>query len=165
VAGLEQVDVTGYKTSAAEVNMRIELKDMLRPVLTTLALLLGIAQYRWSSYDDFVKPVREAELKVYLEVSDTAARIAILPKGSPDRDKSRTDFLRVYYGSLTMLRDFDHCPQANKADQDPIVQKTPDDNPTVERFSRPAWNVRFARMMPMPSADWHRRWLTRAESH
>jgi hypothetical protein len=92
------------------------------------------------------KPVREAQLKLYQEISDTAALIATLPKDSPEQEKSRRDFLRLYYGPLTMAEDFSHG-RTDEAD-DPTVeaaalfkmclerQDCRDDTEAVHRLSR-----------------------------
>ncbi|HXM25870.1 MAG TPA: hypothetical protein VN957_07590 [Chthoniobacterales bacterium] len=56
--------------------MKIEMKDILGPLITGLALSFGVVQYMSTSYDEFLKPVREAQLRLYQETSDTAALIA-----------------------------------------------------------------------------------------
>jgi hypothetical protein len=88
--------------------MKLEIKDIIGPLITATALSFGVIQYGATSYDEFVKPVREAQLKLYQEISDTAALIATQPKDSPEQGKNRRDFLRLYYGPLTMLEDFSH---------------------------------------------------------
>jgi hypothetical protein len=127
--------------------MKLELKDVLGPLLTTAALIGGILQYRATTYDEFVKPVREAQLKLYEEACTKAAQVATLPSSSPVREDSRRDFLQLYYGPLTMVEDFDHGP---KEKQDSLtvedvmrVLKTclekedcKDDTKAIQRLSR-----------------------------
>lgn len=88
--------------------MKLELKDFVGPLITGAALTFGVIQYQFTSYDEFVKPVRDAELQVYKDTADIAGQIATLPKGSPEQEKLHRDFLRLYYGPLTMLQDFAH---------------------------------------------------------
>lgn len=127
--------------------MKIEMKDVIGPLITAAALSFGVMQYGSTSYDEFVKPVREAQLKLYQEISDTAAVIATQPRDSPEQEKSRRDFLRLYYGPLTMLEDFSHG-RTDRGD-DPTVEEAAtvfktclerqdcrDDSEAVHRLSR-----------------------------
>jgi hypothetical protein len=88
--------------------MKIELKDILGPLLTSAALFWGVMQYKATSYTDFIKPVRDSELQVYQNIVKTAAIIATSQKGSPEREQSSLEFNQLYYGLLTMVQDFDH---------------------------------------------------------
>jgi len=91
--------------------MRIELKDILGPLLTSAALFWGVYQYRATTYSDFIKPMRDSELLTYQKLVETAALVATLPKGSPEKEKSSREFILIYDGLLAMVQDFDHGPR------------------------------------------------------
>lgn len=88
--------------------MKLEFKDALGPLVALIAVAAGILQYRSTTNSDFLKPVREAQLKLYQEASDSVARVATLSQESPEWEKSRDDFLRLFYGPLAIVEDFDH---------------------------------------------------------
>jgi len=110
--------------------MKIELKDVIGPLITAGALAFGVIQYGFTSYDEFVKPVREAQLQVYKETADIAGQIATLPKGSPEQEKLLHEFLQLYYGRLTMLQDFGHGRDEDSKKTG--VCEDPNKPPTVE---------------------------------
>jgi hypothetical protein len=62
-----------------------------------VAVAVGVWQYRLTSLREFIKPVREAQLKLYQEPSSAAAQIATLQQESPEWIKARQEFLRLYY--------------------------------------------------------------------
>src|SRR5262245_21542570 len=88
----------------------LEMKDLVGPGVAALAVAVGVSQYRSTSQDEFLKPVREAQLKLYQEASSAAAQIAILPRESTDRTKAQQSFLSLYYGPLAIVEDFNHAP-------------------------------------------------------
>jgi hypothetical protein len=100
--------------------MHLEAKDVIGPIVAMLAVGVGIWQYRVTSKSEFIKPVREAQLRLYEDASSAAARIATLPTESPEWTASRQEFLRLFYGPLAIVEDFHH--DINE----------PDDNLTVE---------------------------------
>ena len=106
--------------------MKIELKDflgILGPLITGVALGFGVYQYQATSYDEFVKPMRDAQLQVCKDTADIAGQIATLPKDSPENEKLRRDFLQLYYGRLTMFQDFDHGPADDSKEKPPTVEE------------------------------------------
>jgi hypothetical protein len=86
------------------------MKDLVGPVVAAGAVGVGILQYRATSQEEFLKPVREAQLELYREASSAAAQIAILPRESADRTKAQQNFLTLYYGPLAIVEDFHHAP-------------------------------------------------------
>lgn len=74
----------------------------------------GVWQNRLTSLREFIKPVREAQLKLYQEASSAAAQIATLQQGSPDWIKARQEFLRLYYGPLAIVESFDHATDSRE---------------------------------------------------
>lgn len=88
--------------------MSLKLKDIIGPIVAAVAVIAGILQYRSTSQSEFIKPVREAQLKLYEEASSAAAQIAILKRDTPEWTKSHQSFLTLYYGPLAMVEDFDH---------------------------------------------------------
>lgn len=75
--------------------------------MTFLAVVIGVWQYRRNSERDFIKPVREAQLKLFQEASSAAAQLATLPRNSAEWKKSRDEFLRLFYGPLAIVEDRD----------------------------------------------------------
>ena len=81
--------------------MSLELTDLIGPGVAVVAVAVGVWQYRLTSLREFIKPVRETQLKLYQEASSAAAQIATLQQESPEWIKARQEFLRLYYGPLT----------------------------------------------------------------
>ena len=48
--------------------MSLELTDLIGPGVALVAVAVGVWQYRLTSLREFIKPVREAQLKLYQEV-------------------------------------------------------------------------------------------------
>ena len=96
--------------------MLLEAKDLTGPLVAALAVGVGIWQYRTNSQRDFIKPVREAQLKLYQEASSAAAQLATLRRDTAEWNKSRDEFLRLFYGPLAMVEDFDHGPDDRDKD-------------------------------------------------
>jgi hypothetical protein len=86
----------------------VPFKDLIAPLVAIAAVTAGLVQYWLTSKREFIKPLREAQLKLYQEASSAAARVALLPRDSSNWRDSRNEFLRLYYGPLAMLEDFDH---------------------------------------------------------
>ena len=64
--------------------MSLELTDLIGPGVAVVAVAVGVWQYRLTSLREFIKPVREAQLKLYQEASSAAAQIATLQQESPE---------------------------------------------------------------------------------
>jgi hypothetical protein len=79
-----------------------------------VAVAVGVWQYRLTSLREFIKPVREAQLKLYQEASSAAAQIATLQQESPEWIKARQEFLRLYYGPLAIVESFDHATESGE---------------------------------------------------
>jgi len=94
--------------------MSLELTDLIGPGVAVVAVAVGVWQYRLTSLREFIKPVREAQLKLYQEASSAAAQIATLQQGSPDWIKARQEFLRLYYGPLAIVESFDHATDSRE---------------------------------------------------
>jgi hypothetical protein len=88
--------------------MPLKLKDLIGPGVAAAAVAAGILQYRATSQDEFIKPVREAQLKLYQEASSAAAQIATLQSQSAEWTTAKGKFLTLYYGPLAIVEDFDH---------------------------------------------------------
>jgi len=84
------------------------LKDALPIVVAVLGILFGLLQYRSTSHDEFLKPIREAQLQLYQDASSAAATLSTAPKGSPEWKKAKGDFLRLYYGPLAIVENYEH---------------------------------------------------------
>jgi hypothetical protein len=96
--------------------MSLELTDLIGPGVAVVAVAVGVWQYRLTSLREFIKPVREAQLKLYQEASSAAAQIATLQQESPEWIKARQEFLRLYYGPLA-IDHFQIMPRRREAVQ------------------------------------------------
>jgi hypothetical protein len=94
--------------------MSPELTDLIEPGVAVVAVAVGVWQYRLTSLREFIKPVREAQLKLYQEASSAAAQIATLQQESPEWIKARQEFLRLYYGPLAIVESFDHATESGE---------------------------------------------------
>jgi hypothetical protein len=94
--------------------MSLELTDLIGPGVAVVAVAVGVWQYRLTSLREFIKPVREAQLKLYQEASSAAAQIATLQQESPEWIKARQEFLRLYYGPLAIVESFDHATESGE---------------------------------------------------
>jgi hypothetical protein len=94
--------------------MSLELTDLIGPGVAVVAVAVGVWQYRLTSLREFIKPVREAQLKLYPEASSAAAQIATLQQESPEWIKARQEFLRLYYGPLAIVESFDHATESGE---------------------------------------------------
>jgi hypothetical protein len=66
--------------------MSLELTDLIGPGVAVVAVAVGVWQYRLTSLREFIKPVREAQLKLY---SQTGIPAAVL-RAVGDRRKLRS---------------------------------------------------------------------------
>ena len=89
--------------------MAFELKDLVGPGVAIVAVAIGVWQYRLTSQSEFIKPVREAQLKLYQEASAAAAQLATLEHEDPEWANAKKKFLGLYYGPLAIMEDFDHA--------------------------------------------------------
>jgi hypothetical protein len=94
--------------------MSLELTDLIGPGVAVVAVAVGVWQYRLTSLREFIKPVREAQLKFYQEPSSAAAQIATLQQESPEWIKARQEFLRLYYRPLAIVESFDHATESGE---------------------------------------------------
>lgn len=83
--------------------------DLIAPGIAAAAVVAGVWQYRLTSQREFIKPVREAQLKLYQEASSAAAQIATLERDSSGWKQAKAEFLRLYYGPLAIVEDFDRA--------------------------------------------------------
>src|ERR1051325_3291366 len=80
---------------AAEAS--IQLKDIITWVIAVGGVAWGVLQYRSSAARDFIRPVREAQLKLYQEATSAAATLATAEPDSKEWDDARKNFFRLYY--------------------------------------------------------------------
>lgn len=93
----------------------LEPKDLLTPIVTLFGFAWAILQYRNTARREFVRPVREAQLKLYQQAASAAAILATAPSKSEEWNTAHQEFLRLYYGPLAIVENFDHAPtQGNK---------------------------------------------------
>jgi hypothetical protein len=86
-------------------------KDIIIPLVGPLvalgAVIFGLVQYRRTSKRDFIKPLREAQLDLYREACSATALVATSPRDDGAWVKSKTEFLRLYFGPLAILENSD----------------------------------------------------------
>jgi hypothetical protein len=102
----------------------IELKDALAVVVGTVAVIIGLIQYHYTSRNEFLKPIRETQLKLYVDASSAAASIATLPQNSKEWNTARSDFLRLYYGPLAIVESYKHRKQRGDGGYPQFMLKT-----------------------------------------
>jgi len=86
----------------------IQTKDAVTILIALATVVAGLLQYRSSSRNEFLKPIRENQLKLYVDASSAAARIATVPVDDPEWMNAKLDFLRLYWGPLAMAEDYQH---------------------------------------------------------
>jgi hypothetical protein len=91
------------------MDMSLALKDLIGPGIAVIALAIGLLQYRSTSHTEFIKPLREMQLRLYQEASSAAAQIVSLQPQSPEWTKAKQNFLTLYYGPMAILEEFDHA--------------------------------------------------------
>jgi hypothetical protein len=83
-------------------------KDAIPIAIGFLTAAIGLWQYIRSARSEFLKPIREAQLHLYLEACSAAARVATLTPNSKEWNDAKADFLRIYYGPGPVLEDYKH---------------------------------------------------------
>jgi hypothetical protein len=101
----------------------IPAKDALTLVLASVAVVIGLLQYHYTSRSEFLKPVRETQLQLYVEASSAAATLATAPRSSEEWRKANLDFLRLYFGPLAMVEDYRHTVQGDDKNQNVTVEQ------------------------------------------
>ena len=86
----------------------MELKDILTLAIGTVAIGTGLMQYHYTSRDEFLKPIRETQLKLYVDASSAAASLATLPPDSKEWNQAHEDFLRLFYGPMAIVENYHH---------------------------------------------------------
>jgi hypothetical protein len=86
----------------------LELKDTITAIIALMVIWVGASQYRTTSDAEFLKPVREAQLKNYQEAASAAAILANYPSSENEWKEAKKEFQRLYFGPLAMFEDFDH---------------------------------------------------------
>ena len=94
--------------------MTFKLTDLIGPGVAVVAVAVGVWQYRLTSQSEFIRPVREAQLRLYQEASLAAAQIATFPHESSEWTKAKQELLRLYYGPLAIVESFDHATEHNE---------------------------------------------------
>lgn len=99
----------------------MNIKDWLTIIVAVVGLTVGLLQYMKTSRDEFLRPIREAQLNLYQDASSVAAKLATLPRDGAEWKAAQYDFLRLYYGPLAIVENYRHQPSNDNA------------NPTVEQ--------------------------------
>lgn len=86
----------------------LETKDVITFIGATIAVGIGLWQYHTTSRNEFLRPIREEQLKEYVEASGAAASLATLPPNTAEWQKAKADFRRLYFGPLAMFEDYQH---------------------------------------------------------
>lgn len=110
MAGLERrVDRNKWGRKVdIDFNTELEIKDLITFVIAIATVSIGLWQYRRTSTREFIKPLREAQLKLYEKAASLAATLATTPRDEKQWTDAHSEFLCLYYGPLAMLEDFDH---------------------------------------------------------
>lgn len=95
----------------------IPLKDALTIFFVVIGGIVGLYQYYSTSRNEFLKPIREEQLKLYEEASSAAALLATTSKDSDDWKKAKVEFYRLYYGPLAMVENYHHTRTGADADE------------------------------------------------
>ena len=103
----------------------VQLTDLLGYVGVLTAVGSGIWQYRSSSMRDFIKPLREAQLRLYEDATSTASMLATLPRNSKQWKERHSHFLHLYFGPLAIFEDFERRPaiEARQSGTQPAERK------------------------------------------
>lgn len=99
----------------------VEIKDAITIFFAVVAGTVALIQYIQTSHNEFLKPIREEQLKLYEEAASSAAILATQPKDSEVWKKANVDFLRLYWGPLAMVEDYKHGV-AKKNDREITVE-------------------------------------------
>lgn len=85
----------------------LAIKDIIGLAIALGTVAVGLWQYRRTSIRDFIKPLREAQLRLYEKASSLAAVLATAPRDTEQWTNARGEFLQLYYGPLAILEDID----------------------------------------------------------
>lgn len=88
------------------MNVKLPLKDQLTLIVAVAGIGFGLIQYRSTSHGEFLKPIRETQLRLYEEASSAAATLATAPKESAEWKKADADFLRLFYGPMAIVENY-----------------------------------------------------------
>jgi hypothetical protein len=91
----------------------LELKDALTILIATVTAVVGLWQYIRTSRRSFLEPIRQTQLKLYLDACSASACLATLSRDSEDWKQAKSEFLRLFYGPLAIVEDYDHSPKKN----------------------------------------------------
>jgi hypothetical protein len=92
----------------------IETKDAATILIALVAASVGLWQYISTSHDEFLKPVRENQLQLYVQASAAAASLATIPTDDPEWKKARERFLQLFYGPLAIVENYQHVVKAGE---------------------------------------------------
>ena len=95
-------------------NVPLHWKDVIGPTGVILTLVAGILQYRQTTRRDFIKPLRETQLRAYEQATSAASILANAPRKSKQWNDALAEFLRLFYGPLAMFEDFDHSQGSSR---------------------------------------------------
>jgi hypothetical protein len=83
------------------------LKDLVALIGVAIVVGVGSWQYRRTARREFEKPLREAQLKLFVEATSVAAKLATLSQEDKDWKEHYAEFLRLYYGPMAVLEEID----------------------------------------------------------
>jgi hypothetical protein len=92
----------------------MKTSDYLGFGLAAIGFIVGLWQYRQTSRDQFLAPIRQAQIDLYRQASSAASRVATLPANGTDWNQAKDEFLMLYYGPLAIVEDFDHDVPSDK---------------------------------------------------
>jgi hypothetical protein len=84
----------------------LKVKDVVTLTAAMLAVFATLLVYHLTSNEEFLKPIRQKQLDLYVEASGAASSLATLPPEGIDWNKARNDFQRLCYGPLAMFEDY-----------------------------------------------------------
>ena len=80
-------------------------------ILTLTILIVGLVQYGISNERDYIKVVYDNQFRLYEEILEVSAQLAITPwdslaQSDPiDFSRSKKEFLEFYYGKMILVED------------------------------------------------------------
>jgi hypothetical protein len=123
-----KLEIAALKKSKPGIDFVIRYIPLITILVAIAGFLFGIYQYRTeqienrrsqeeSSKREFMKPLLEEQLSIYLKASDAAATIATTTN-TKDREEAINSFWSLYYGQLVFventkvsgaMKDFGNC--------------------------------------------------------
>src|SRR5580704_70185 len=85
----------------------METKDIAALTVAIVGLTIGLWQYRQTSNQEFIKPIREEQLRQYVSLTTVAAHLATIPRNTDEWKKAEDEFWKLYYGPLLMVENYD----------------------------------------------------------